>query len=108
MENLKDIQSLINQRAEKKLKKDIAKTAKMISESLIGKANDKATTFPTQKNPNGESPYFFFAENGDYFQGVFKNLLPKYIEDESLAFMNEIENIKNQVENLLNDQEMED
>lgn len=105
---IKDIQALINKRAENKLKQDISRAAKVIADSLIGKPNDAATTFPTQKSPNGESPYFFFAENGDYFKGVFKNLLPKYIEDESLAFVNEIEGLKRQVDHLLNITEIAD
>ena len=101
MKKIEDLQALINERAEEKLKKDIRDFSDSIKSAFGGKG--QTDLFPkVEYKALKQTPYWFFEPQREYMTEVFNNLLPGYIERETKDFFAQVENLRNDVDNLLN------
>ena len=99
---MKDLTKLIEEKAERKLNQDIRKYLHSISENELFTPLEKFTITVNEKPYSLES--LFYPADGNYgFRLIHDAILPIYIERESVDFMQKVEQLQNDVNDLLND-----
>lgn len=102
MKSLPDIQQLINDRAEKRLKDDLEAMRKTIINMPI--LSPTQSPFPMLKF--GESQHYakwFFNDGvGTFYEAVYNYWLPIYKNREAQNFLADVERLKSDVNDLMN------
>ena len=107
MEQVKNLQELINQKAEKRLDADIYKLAEAIRNNpLLQTTNNPSIPDISIKNNEGSylerKPYWFFQSNGNFFDKVKEGWLPIYIAEETKNFITKVEELDSEIQGLKN------
>ena len=100
------IQNVINKRAESKLRKDLDFLSDLYARDdykykylFKGIKINMGTT----EKPEVEDIIFVFRNTRRFYKEAFEKNLPKYIEEETVLFLKEIEELKSKVETLEGD-----
>lgn len=103
MKDVKDLQTLINERAESRLERDIQEAVQLIRNNPILKhqGDMPRISMTGKETSNGQFPYWFFQSSGDYMKAAKEHLLPLYIQEETKMFMGKVENLQGQIDELL-------
>lgn len=100
MSNLTNIQQLINDKAEKKLNDDINAMIQAIRNIPVL----TATETPSPMITFGEHTHypFYFFSGGQFRKALYDYWLPIYQSREAKLFVDEVDRLKNDVQNLVN------
>lgn len=99
---MKDLTKLIEIKAEKQFKKELA----AFINSIRGNQFFKSVEHLEVTLPNGKKEtlrLFFWSENHEAAKIIQEEHLPKYIESESFQFMQKVESLQEQIDDLKND-----
>ncbi len=106
MKDLKDLQEIINQKALDRFNKDFNDVAATVRASRLFSDMQLKITAPNEENPKMMSFYWIFNNNESNF--IYNQLKDQYLADyiskESASFVNSVEAIRNDVDNLLDNQ----
>jgi hypothetical protein len=97
MEKIKDLQTLLENRAKEKIMKDIRKYLNDFKNNNLFKA------IQNMQSPNATkkmSDWIHYEGQGYCFNEIFDALLPEYIETESKDFLSKVENIQGEIDEL--------
>lgn len=101
---IKDIQDIINSRAEKRLDKDIAEICRFAihNELLSDETGLTPTIFESVKDSKMHNTTLraMLGFAGEFYNKLKANWLPTYIKEESELFLSEFESLKEQVNSL--------
>ncbi len=100
-ENIKGIQELINERAESKLRSDIKKLHQPLKEQYYKLLDDIKVNVGTSEKPSYCQLSLILGSDGFEKTIIDKNI-QKYIEAETKEFLEKVESLRDDVDNLLN------
>lgn len=100
MENIMDLNQLLKERAEKKLRSDINAYLNQIRENQFFRQL-KSVNICTKEDKRESLWTWTWENSGEAFEMIMEKCLPQYIEDESKAFIEKVESIRQDVDNLL-------
>jgi hypothetical protein len=106
--DLKDIQQLINERAEQRFNADYFAIVSPISSSKLFEHIQFDCYRNGSETKSQEGMYWVFREGYGNYEKVKEKWLPKYISEESENFLAKVESIKNDVDNLMSNQYQEE
>jgi hypothetical protein len=100
---MKDIQAIITQRAEERLKNDIENYFRQIKSNPIFKEIQgcKVDTLDGSRILNMDD-FFYPCRSWAGYDKVFSGLRNEYVEKESKDFMSKVDQIKEDIDSLLN------
>lgn len=101
MEEIKNLNSIIEKKAEEKLENDITNYLFLITENPLFSAikNETVNISKENKECNTKSLHtFFFGDNSIAGTLIKKQFLPKYIEEESKLFYEKVMDFNNSQE----------
>ena len=111
MEKIKNLQDLINEKAEYRLNIEIGKIAETIrNNDLLKTTNNPGlpdVLIEGGKNPY-KKPYWFFAAESEFFEKVKAYWLPIYIKEETENFIKKVDELDSQIQDLKNTQYVDD
>lgn len=111
--NTETVQAAINLLAENRLKRDLNKISDLIRENRLMAPGNSDAERPRpdlfEKDYKGEfsgsTPYFIFqhdsAKRSNFMRALFDYWLPVYIQEETNAFFNKVDEIQKDVDELL-------
>lgn len=102
MKTLKDIQGIIREKAEKRLRDDISKVLNAVRGDLVRSVEECTITYKEKSEPKTCTFREFFWNDGPASRAMFDANINSYIERESEDFMDSIRGIQEQVDELLN------
>jgi len=103
MNKLKDIQQLINERAEHKLRSDLEKFRKYLHSELAMGLIDIGAQISVEINGKKENlRNALWSTDSSIFKMLKEDQLPKYIESETKNFLNKVDSIREDVDELMN------
>lgn len=114
MQTPETVQAIINKKAEQRLDKDLRDIYEFVSgNKILQKTDDKGNDAkPLPKLGMGKEelntntyPYWFFQSNKPYMMALQEHFLPIYIKKETEMFMQKIEELRNDVDVLLDSKE---
>lgn len=103
---IKDIQQLINDRAEKRLYADIDILSNPLSKKWQFLENI-LVNIGTSEKPNVIQLYNILTNSG-FRQEIFEKNIARYREEEAESFLQKVESIREDVDNLLNNRQAEE
>lgn len=102
MKPIKDIQGLLSERAEKKLDKELSTMREYIhngfAANLLELGDDVTLTIDGKTKTLREALWY---TDRPIFKRIKEKLLPIYIEDETKAFVKEVDGLRKQMENIV-------
>lgn len=102
MKTTKDIQDLINAKAKARLDADITTLHRMVSNGNNHKLlKDVKVNVGTEDEPQMESLHWIFSDKA-CGKAIVEANLQRYIEEETKAFMEKVESLRDDVDHLLN------
>lgn len=103
MNKLKDIQQLINERAEKKLNKDLADLREYLHTGFASNLLELGSKISVEFDGRKENlRNALWSTDSPLFKLLKEAQLPKYIETETRGFINKIDAIREDVDELMN------
>lgn len=102
MKPIKDIQALLSERAEKKLDKELMAIRDYlhsgVAANLLELGDEVTLTIDGNTRPLREAIWY---TDRPVFKRIKEKLLPQYIENETKAFVKEVDGLRKQVENIV-------
>lgn len=110
MEKVKNLQSLIDAKAEKRLNEELSKIDAFVKGNRLLQKTDSSLPFLVIQGSDGKvseskgrAPYWFFQSGSEYMNLIKEHFLPIFIQEETKIFMDNVERIRDDVDALLDD-----
>lgn len=98
------LQELINQKAELRLKRDLGEISEMIRNNRLFSITDNPSIPDLTYDGKEQKPFWIFQRSSKYMDEVKKYWLPIYQNEEAQNFIQKIDDINKDVNDLMNNQ----
>jgi hypothetical protein len=102
---LKNIQQLIDEKAENRLNKDLDDMRTTILSIGVLTATTESAFPDLEYGGKKTKPYWFFNLNGEFRRALYNYWLPIYKTREAENFLKRVEDLESEVDNLMNAQQ---
>lgn len=108
MKNITNIQDLVDKKAEIRLKKDLRDMRSAVLNIPVLCANTDSDFPDMEFKGKKTKPYWFFNEgDNSFYDALYEYWLPIYKSQEAHNFINEVERLNENVNELMNNQQYE-